>query len=256
MIKAVFLDIDGTLLSHKSHRIPPSTVSGLAQARRNGVKVVVATGRHAMELDVLEAPGLAYDGYIILNGQVCMDENLEIFSEVGITGEDLDNLISIYEGKELPVLLIGRDSLYINFTDENVRKIQAEMPAAKPGERTWAGEDILMASVYGPREKDSELAAIFHGLKLARWHSLAADLVPEGSGKVKGVEQFLRRFDISRDEIMAFGDEENDIDMLQYAGIGVAMGNGSASAKEAADYVTEDIDEDGVYLALQHFGVI
>ena len=256
MIKAIFLDIDGTLLSHKSHRIPPSAIEGLALARQKGIKVVIATGRHAMELDVLDVPGLEYDGCIILNGQVCMDENGEIFSERPITGPDLENLISIYEGDQIPVVLIGKDGLHLNFADENVSKVQAEIKTPLPGIRTWKGQEIYMASVYGPREKDTELAAHFAGLKLARWNPLAADLIPEDAGKVKGVEQFLNRFGISREEIMAFGDEENDIDMIRFAKIGVVLGNGGEAAKKAADYVTEDIDRDGVFLALKHFGII
>ena len=55
---------------------------------------------------------------------------------------------------------------------------------------------------------------------------------------------------------MAFGDEENDIDMIRFAKIGVVLGNGGEAAKKAADYVTEDIDRDGVFLALKHFGII
>ena len=58
------------------------------------------------------------------------------------------------------------------------------------------------------------------------------------------------------EEIIAFGDGDNDAQMLSFAGIGVAMGNGWDSAKAAADYVTEDIDADGVYLALKHFGLV
>ena len=256
MIKAIFLDIDWTLLSHRTHTIPASAIEGLAKAREKGIKVIIATGRHAMELEVLDVPGFAYDGLIILNGQACLDENKEVLWEEPITGPDLDNLISIYEGDQIPLLLVGRDSLHINFLDDTVRKVQAQIPAVRPTVRTWAGQEIFMASVYGPREKDEELSQLFGGLKLARWNALAADLVPEGAGKVKGVQFFMERFGINQDEIMAFGDEENDIDMIRFAKIGVALGNGSESAKAAADYVTEDIDADGVYLALRHFDII
>ena len=60
----------------------------------------------------------------------------------------------------------------------------------------------------------------------------------------------------TKEEIMAFGDAENDIDMLEYAGIGIAMGNGDDGVKAVADFVTRDIDEDGIAYALKHFGLI
>ena len=66
----------------------------------------------------------------------------------------------------------------------------------------------------------------------------------------------MEYFGLDRTEIMAFGDEDNDVEMIGFAGIGVAMGNGTGEAKEAADYVTASVDEDGVRKALQHFGIL
>lgn len=73
---------------------------------------------------------------------------------------------------------------------------------------------------------------------------------------MKGILTYLEKTGIEKDEIMAFGDAENDIDMLEYAGIGIAMGNGGEDVKAAADFVTRDIDDDGIAYALQHFGLI
>ena len=68
--------------------------------------------------------------------------------------------------------------------------------------------------------------------------------------------QMLARFGIDRSECMAFGDGPNDREMLQYAGVGVAMGNGAEALKAIADCITADVDEDGIAKALQHFGLI
>ena len=68
--------------------------------------------------------------------------------------------------------------------------------------------------------------------------------------------QYLDENGLKREEIMAFGDGENDIDMLKFAGIGVAMGNASDEVKAAADYVTDSVDADGIAKALKHFGLI
>lgn len=66
----------------------------------------------------------------------------------------------------------------------------------------------------------------------------------------------LQHYGIKKEETMAFGDGENDIDMLEYCQIGIAMGNAHEGLKKVANYITEDIDNNGVELALKHFGLI
>ena len=80
--------------------------------------------------------------------------------------------------------------------------------------------------------------------------------MPKGISKAKGIDETLRRFGIPLEESLAIGDGENDVDMLKHCGIGVAMGNAADVTKAAADYITDDIDEDGLYNALKHFGLI
>ena len=83
-----------------------------------------------------------------------------------------------------------------------------------------------------------------------------ADILPEGGGKPNGLAAMLKHFGWTRDEAIAFGDGGNDVTMLDYAGIGVAMGNACDTAKQAADYVTDDIMKDGLAKALGHFHLI
>ena len=89
-----------------------------------------------------------------------------------------------------------------------------------------------------------------------RWCDLFCDIVPKSSSKPKGVQATLDHFGISGAETIAFGDGGNDATMLEYCTLGVAMGNGTDEAKAAADYVTADIDDDGIAKALRHFGLI
>ena len=83
-----------------------------------------------------------------------------------------------------------------------------------------------------------------------------ADVVPRGSSKAVGIDKIIEYYGISLHETMAFGDGGNDMAMLRHAGIGVAMGNAGDEVKEAADYVTDSVDDDGVMNALRHFDVI
>lgn len=70
------------------------------------------------------------------------------------------------------------------------------------------------------------------------------------------MKNMLDYFNLTAEQCMAFGDGGNDVEMLEFAGIGVAMGNATAMAKEAADYITEDVDKEGIYLALLHYGLL
>ena len=256
MIRAVFFDVDQTLLSHHLRRIPANALKALERLKEKGILVFISTGRHMHELDVLDIDPFAYDGYNILNGQMCLDRNRKAFFETPITGDDREALLSLYHAGEVPVILIGRERMYINFVNDDVRAVLSSVPAPAPELSPFEGEDVFMGGIYCPKEKDSEYNRFFSGLRLARWNRYAADVIPVGDGKVKGIRVFLDRFGLRREQVMAFGDEENDIGMLRFAGTGVAMGNARDTVKEAADYVTTDVDDDGVWNALDHFGLL
>lgn len=89
-----------------------------------------------------------------------------------------------------------------------------------------------------------------------RWCDTFADILPAGGGKPAGLAAMLDHLGLRREESIAFGDGGNDISMLEYAGVGVAMGNALPAVKAAADYVADSVDADGVEKALQHFGLI
>ncbi len=82
------------------------------------------------------------------------------------------------------------------------------------------------------------------------------DLLPAGGGKAEGIRRLLAKEEILPGEIIAFGDGENDISMLEMAGIGVAMGNAPEKVRISADYVTSDVDHDGIGKALRRFGLL
>ena len=94
------------------------------------------------------------------------------------------------------------------------------------------------------------------GCSITRWSRFGIDVLPGSGDKVAGIRKYLALQGISREETIAFGDGENDIGMLRYAGIGVALGNAGEEVKAAALYVTADIDDDGIWKALEHFHIL
>ena len=89
-----------------------------------------------------------------------------------------------------------------------------------------------------------------------RWHPLFADVNVAGTSKATGLSLFADYYRVKVSEIMACGDGGNDIPMLKAAGIGVAMGNASEKVQSVADFVTDTVDNNGLYKVLKHFGVI
>lgn len=97
------------------------------------------------------------------------------------------------------------------------------------------------------------LAWVFDAI---RHEGVTIEFVPKGFSKATGIQIITRALGVERQDILAFGDSNNDLDMLEYAGIGVAMGNGTPQIRERADYVTGSLENDGIWNALQHFGLL
>ena len=122
MIKAVFLDIDGTLLSNTTGQIPKSAGEAIDSMRMNGVKVFTATGRHMSEIRDLPVDDIRFDGYITLNGQLCLDSRKELLYGEAIGERDVELMLAMFEEKKVPVMLVEKDRMYINYIDELVER--------------------------------------------------------------------------------------------------------------------------------------
>jgi Cof subfamily protein (haloacid dehalogenase superfamily) len=256
MIRAAFFDVDGTLLSHKTKQVPPSARSALQKLKAAGIPCIVATGRQISEMEKLPIADIAFDGYLTLNGQLMLDGNKEIVFSKPITGAVKDFLVQQFETHTYPALLVEEKYTYLNFVTDHVRATQEAISSQIPPLDTYKGGQIYQVCAYLRPEEERHLAPIAGDCVITRWHFGGMDVVAKGGGKVSGIQDYLSAAGISRDEIIAFGDGENDIGMLSFAGIGVAMGNAVEGAKAAADYVTADIDDDGIEKALKHFGLI
>ena len=123
-----------------------------------------------------------------------------------------------------------------------------------PVVKEYDGQDIYQALAYG-KVKDYIEKELPDFLAVS-WHFDGVDIVPKDSGKDKGIIEYCKLRNIDIKDTMSFGDGDNDREMLKTTGIGVAMGNAIDSVKVVADYITDRIDEDGIYNALVHFGVI
>ena len=254
MIKAIFFDIDGTLVSFATHAVPASTREGLERLRRCGVKLFVATGRHRLSIDNLG--GLVFDGYITLNGQYCFKADGEVIRRHTIVADDMRHTLEQLHDDPFACLFMEDDRLYINYIDQPVRDAQRlinfpDPPLVDPVESLSHDVFQLMAFV-GPEREKSLMKALPH-CESTRWNPYFIDVVPRSGSKHVGIDAVCQAYGIDLSETMAFGDGQNDCEMLRHVAVGVAMGNASEQVQQAADWVTSSVDEDGVARALQHF---
>lgn len=258
MIKAIFFDIDGTLVSFHTHRISPNLLNSLRRAQSSGIKLFVATGRQreAAEAAVGVFP---FDGYITVNGQFCFAGD-RVLRDNPIPPENAAQLVKLLEQTGSPCVFLEGQSSYAVHPDSRLELFPSQLnipiPPTIPLREILEHKFYQAVAFYTWEEQRAAGADFFPGLSVMRWHPAFVDVVAPGGGKDLGMDAILDHFGIGLSETMAFGDGENDLPMLRHAHIGVAMGNADRVVKEQADYVTGSVDEDGIASALEHFGLL
>ncbi len=257
-IKAVFFDIDGTLVSFKTHTIPDSTEKALKELRQNGIKVITATGRSIGALESLRY--LDFDGFVTFNGGYCITKESEVLLKEEINPSDIKQLLDYSLDQSLNFSLMYQNKVLVNeITPDIVRMHQhVGLPLPPLVDRNNIDfSDIMQTNVFiSPEREKAFMENIMPNCTSSRWTPLFADVNPKNISKKVGLDAFCKHLSIDISETMSFGDGGNDITMLRHAGIGVAMGNASPHVKESADYITDDSDSDGILNALRYFGLL
>ena len=250
-IKAIFFDVDGTLLSHSISDVPASARKALRLLHEQGKLLFLATGRHRRELEKLPVRDLPFDGYLTMTGHLCYDAHWQPVLSRPLPPEIRAGLDRMFQEKQLPLIMVHEGISYINYADHEVERCLRDVSTAPPKVGTLLDLPVFGAVFFGQRERVQQLIdRSLPGCGLTSWHPEGFDLMTPQTGKELGIQELMKQFHLSREEIMAFGDGDNDAEMLSFAGIGVAMGNGSKQARESADYVTDSIDDDGLWNAL------
>lgn len=261
MIKAIFFDIDGTLVSFNTHKVSNASKIAIKKLKEKDIKVFIATGRIKLQVDNLD--DLEFDGYITANGHDCYIGDKEIYRNV-ISKETLYSLLNYLENEEkFPCSVMMSNGIFINYIDDKVKKLSEgvgfEIPAIENYYKFVEENinDILQINIFVDENKEKELMKkVFKDCESSRWHPLFADINKKGGGKHIGVNKIIEYYKIDISETMAFGDGGNDLTMIEHCAIGVAMGNANEKLKTVADYITDNVDNDGIYKALKHFNII
>ena len=251
----IIFDIDETLyINHEGH-IPKGTLDAIDKLKAAGHILAIATGRALFELvDAVKA--LPFDFFILANGQLVLRGD-EIIYENAIEKVILQEMLS--DAKKAGVHLGFNSATHSSVTDLTpsmrlaFEKYYTSMPDISPGmdshgaiyQAWYLSEDIAAVS---EKFKDK--------LRFLPWLSGGADVVPIGTSKAVGL---MKAIDIIDDvlpkKIIFFGDGINDIELMQMADIGIAMGNAVEPLKQVADFVTKNIDDNGIYHACSQLGL-
>lgn len=256
-IKALLLDVDGTLITSDGKGMLPSTVEALEACRRKGIKLFLATGRQLNELERCLG-GFEFDAQVLLNGQVCFDHS-GMFFDNPITPEEVAAVASQAGEMEYACQFVEDRVSFVNMVNDNVLRVCADLAIDVPPihDVTRARRiKIYQLNPYVTADMDRFPLSVLPNCVCKRWHPLFSDIYPANGGKMRGIAALMERTGLEITQCMAFGDSANDIDMLNAAGLSVAMGNATEECKAAADLVTLSNDEDGIANALYKLGLI
>ena len=266
--KAVFFDIDGTLMTGKGF-IPDSTRDAIRMLQERGNLAFICTGRTKINIPS-QVINLGFDGIISGCGTLIEhDDNTLFYYELS---EELAlNMIEAVRKYRFGAIYEGREYLYY---DPEGFNIPAQLDAFRKtiGDKLLTVQNALHMSkstcVAGSQANKWDRVKFLNAMSenydvlvqppvyMNRERLDVFELVPEGMSKGAGIRKLCEKLAISVSDTYAIGDSVNDLEMLNSSGTGIVMGNGSSAAKEYGDYITDDINHDGIYNALKNFDLI
>ena len=272
--KYIFLDIDGTLVGYDA-KIPDSALKALKMAQANGHKVIIASGRSYPIIypDLLAA--VDFDG-IVASGGACVFYNGEAIFRSIIKGDNLNNVIEYFKREGIQFLAQTSTAMYCE--PDFIKKVLpglVDVGCSKElVEKTFVGIKVIdnirdtpniekfsfYLSPHGPKRISEDLNGEFYVVDFSLGKINAplyfGEMNLAGVNKATAIERFMAHVGAPMSDSIAFGDSGNDFEMMQAAGFSVAMGNATDPIKEVADYITSDVDKDGIYNAFVHLGLI
>lgn len=277
MGKIIFIDVDGTLVDYENN-LPESAVEAIRRARENGHKVYISTGRSKAEV-YQNIWDIGLDGMIGGNGSYVEDQNHVVMHQM-IDKEQCKKIVDWLHLHGLEFYLESNNGLFASEKFETRAEVTIQEYSKRKGkedanyttvrkvfpEMIFGGElyrdDVNKVSYVLDSYQDFiDTKEQFPNLESGTWggkgeEALFGDLRFKGIDKANAIKHLLAYLQADKSDTIAFGDAKVDIPMLKYCAYGVAMGSGGNEIKEMADYITDDVDKDGLYKAFIKLNLI
>ncbi len=258
MIKIAFFDIDGTLFDNARQEWKKKTLEGIKKAQENGIKCVLCSSRpyHSMlKLGTFDQ-GIEFDGWIGSCGGVASYGGEIVFSSK-LDKDLVRKFIKRCEkdGYTMEIVGIFKRTLLFPQTKES-KNFYSYFNESIPPIGEYDGEDVITMNFFAPSEAGVIYRKDFPELIINEYIPTSFDVMERKHKKSDGMLAIMNKLGIVKEEAIAFGDDLQDIDMLEAASNLVCMGQGKDKVKEVASYVTKSVSEDGVYDGLKHYGLI
>ncbi|MCD8232545.1 MAG: Cof-type HAD-IIB family hydrolase [Clostridiales bacterium] len=256
----IFFDIDGTLWD-RENVIPDSTKTALHMLKANGHQIFLCSGRTRVFIQSEELFSLNFDGVLSGCGTHIEYHGEELLYKK-IDDELLARSVQMFYDYKMPMVMEGRDQLFMDadiISNDAYGRFLLEVMGAyiQPIRNNQAGWEASKFSILIGGTKYSEvIEALKDDYEFLVHGDIVMEAVPKGYSKATAIACICDILNADRSETYAFGDSANDLDMLDFVGTGIVMGNGTDVAKAHADYVTDDIHADGIYNACRHFSLI
>ncbi|WP_342463140.1 Cof-type HAD-IIB family hydrolase [Ureibacillus sp. FSL K6-8385] len=256
MKKVLFFDVDGTLYNSKK-QLPPSAKEAIFKAKRNGYEVAIATGRAPFMIQPI-LKELEIDTFVTFNGQYVVYKNEVIFTD-SVPKEDLSKILEFGSERNHPAVFIDDRKMIATAPgnkkiEESLKSLRYPYPKINP--HFYKDNVVYQTLIFMEENEETIYHQTFSNVKFVRWHPYSCDILPKNGSKARGIQKVLEKMDVPIENAIAFGDGLNDIEMLQAAGIGVAMGNAKEQVKEVADVVGGHVDDDGLAKVMKQLDII
>ena len=255
--KIIFFDIDDTLRNSKTGFIPSTIPTAFKQLRDKGILTGIATGRGIFGV-VPEIKALKPDFFVTLNGAYIEDKKGNVIYSNKIAKDKVEEYITWTKEVGIDYGLVGSHAAKLSRRTEMISQaIDPIYPDLEVDPDFYQKEDIYQMWTFEDQGDDLRLPdALASTLRMVRWHEHSSDVVPISGSKAAGVAKVVDQLGLKPENVMVFGDGLNDLELFDYAGISVAMGVSHDKIKEKADYITKTLEEDGIFDALEGFGMV
>lgn len=256
--KIIFFDIDRTLYDPDTRSIPESTIESLKKLHDDpSVEIAIATGRAFYMLHNIESIMEYINIFVLINGQIIMKDGETIFRNP-IKKEDVLHVVDVFNEHDMKYGFLGEFDETLNIVDEKGKQafelVDMKLPKTDP--HFYKDNEIFQMWAFCERDEHKYYQEKFKELDLVQWLGGGFDILSKGNSKREGIKKVLEIEQIPLENTYAFGDGDNDIEMLDYIPNSVAMGNASKRAKQHATFHTADIKNDGVAKGLKMMGLL